>query len=74
MLKGKDNKCGFGFHVVEDLEAGKRCWKVVVFPYEDACRSIELPRTKEEFVKTAESLGIEWDINNVLDLDDFRWV
>ena len=70
MLGGTDNKCGLGFEVVEDIEGGYGRWDVVVHPFEDACNSITLPSTKEEFVETAKKLGIEWDIEEVADSED----
>ena len=71
MLGGSNNECGLGFNVIEDAEGGDGSWNAVVFPYEDACNSIKQPLTKEEFVKTAETLGIEWNIDEVMDLDDY---
>ena len=73
MLGGEGYKCGLGFEVVEDAEGGYGSWEVVVFPYENACESIELPSTKEEFVETAKKLGIEWDIEEVVDSEDLKW-
>ena len=35
------------------------------------CEKIDLPKTKENFIKTAAYLGIEWDIDDVLSADDF---
>ena len=34
--------------------------------------NIEQPLTKEEFVKIAGTLGIEWDIRNVVSLMDIK--
>ena len=59
--------------VAEDIEGGYGTLKVVVHPYGEACESIELPKTKEEFVRTAASLGIEWDVDEVADFDDYKW-
>lgn len=73
MLGGEGYKCGLGFEVIEDAEGGYGSWEVEVFPYENACDSIELPSTKEEFVEAAKKLGIEWDIEEVVDLDDLKW-
>ena len=58
MIEG--NKCGLGFEVVEDIEGGYGGWEVTVHPYEDACEKVDIPKTKEEFVKTAELLGCWW--------------
>ena len=65
-------KCGLGFEVVEDIEGGYGGWEVTVHPYEDACEKVDIPKTKKEFVKTAELLGIEWDINDVLSIEEFE--
>lgn len=73
MIGGDGYKCGLGFEVVEDIEGGYGSWKVAAFPYEDACGSIELPSTKEEFVKTAKKLGIEWEVEDVVDSEDLKW-
>ena len=70
MLGGEEYRCGLGFEVVEDIEGGDGIWNVVVHPYKNSCETTELPTTKEEFVKTAAKLGIEWDIDDVADLDD----
>jgi hypothetical protein len=70
MLGGEGYKCGLGFEVVEDCEGGYGTWSVVVHPAENSCSEIELPATKEEFVEAAARRGIEWDIDEVADLDD----
>lgn len=70
MLGGEGYKCGLGFEVVEDCEGGYGTWRVVVHPAENFCSEIELPATKEEFVKAATRRGIEWDIDEVADFDD----
>ena len=70
MLGGPDYKCGLGFDVVEDAEGGDGFWRVVVYPDGDKCEAISIPKTKEEFVRTAAQLGIEWDINEVVTEDD----
>ena len=67
-------KCGLGFEYAEELEETKRGCRIVVRPYEDSCSAIELPATKEDFVKTAAELGIEWDINDVADYDDMKYI
>ncbi len=67
MLGGEGYKCGLGFEVEETIEGGNGSLKVVVRPYEDSCKNIELPITREDFVKTAAELGIEWNIDEVLD-------
>lgn len=70
MLGGEGNRCGLGFEVAEDIEGGYGTWNVVIHPFEDSCNLKKLPTTKEEFVETAAKLGIEWDIDEVADLDD----
>ena len=54
-------------------EGGYGSWEDVVYPHENACGSIELPSTKEEFVETAKRLGIDWNIEEVADSDDLKW-
>ena len=66
MLAGPDYKCGLGFDVIEDAEGGDGSWRVVVSPDGDKCEVISIPKTKEDFVRTAAQLGIEWDINEVI--------
>lgn len=63
MLSEEENICGLGFVVAEDAEGGDGSWRVAVFPEDDACYSIAIPRTMRAFVKTAKSLGIDWDKN-----------
>ena len=67
MLGGEGYKCGLGFEVEEAVEGGYGSWNVVVRPYGNSCENIELPTTGEEFVKSAAELGIEWDIDEVLE-------
>ena len=43
----------------------------MVRPYKSECEKIDLPKTKEDFIKTAADFGIEWDIDDVLSADDF---
>ena len=69
MLDG--NVCGLGFKVEEVVEGGYGTWNVMVRPYENNCEKINMPETKEDFIKTAAYLGIEWDIDDVLSADDF---
>ena len=69
MLDG--NVYGLGFKVEEVVEDGYGTWSVVVRPYKSECEKIDLPKTKEDFIKTAAYLGIEWDIDDVLSADDF---
>ena len=40
-------KCGLGFEVVEDIEGGYGGWEVKVHTYEDACKKVDIPKTKE---------------------------
>ncbi len=73
MLKGEDYKCGLGFDVVEAVEKRNGHLKVVAYPDENACDTVKQPFTKEEFVNIAETLGIKWDIGEVVNQDDLRW-
>ena len=41
-----------------------------VHPAENSYNEINLPATKEAFVEAAARRGIEWDIDEVADLDD----
>ena len=70
MLGDEDYRCGLGFRVAEDIEGGYGPWTVRVHPVENECESIEIPETKEGFVETAASLGIEWDIDDVLIIEE----
>lgn len=72
MLYSRGDCCGLGFEVMEDLEESRGGWKVIVHPVEDKCESIKLPKSKEEFVKTAGSLGIQWDIEDVICAEDYE--
>ena len=74
ILGGEEYKCGLGFEVSEEIEGGYGTWEVIVKPYNDGCRDVDLPQTKEEFVRTVASLGIEWDLDEVVDSKDTkRW-
>ena len=74
MIGGKDYRCGLGFEVVEEVEGGYGAWEAVVHPYENGCAGIELPKTKEEFVSTAAKLGIMWELDEVVSIEEVsRW-
>ena len=53
--------------VVKDIAvvSGIRLKKV-----QDECKNVPQPKTKEELVLTAKSCGIEWDIDELLDLGE----
>ena len=36
-------------------------------PYQDECEKVPQPETKEELVETSRMLGIDWDIDEILD-------
>lgn len=65
MLEG--DVCGLGFKVAEDAVGGYGTWSTEVHPVENACTEIAMPTTREDFVKAAADLGIEWDIDEVVD-------
>ena len=67
----KKMRCGLGFVVEEIIEGGYGSWEVLVQPYNDECEKVSLPKTKEEFVRTATTLGIEWDIDDVISIEEF---
>ena len=69
--KSGDYKCGLGFECYEDFEQGGRMLKVAVHPVNDECEKVPKPRSKKEFVETAASLGIEWDIEDVVNISEF---
>ena len=71
MLGGREYRCGLGFQVSEEIETDERQrWCMYVRPYQDECEVVPQPKTKEELVETARALGIDWDINEVLDLGE----
>lgn len=65
MLMGREYRCGRGFEVEELLEPGNGVLKLGIHPYEDKCEKMKLPETKEEFVRTAASFGIDWDLDKL---------
>ena len=68
MLGGTNNRCGLGFRVVESAETDDLGqWDGFFRPYEDECEIVAQPKTKEELVETSRTLGIEWDIDEILD-------
>ena len=72
-MRSFDYKCGLGFEMSEDLEPGRNGrMKLKTRPYEDRCKDIPQPMTKEDFVKTAATLGIEWDIEEVMSIDEYN--
>ena len=47
--------------------------EVTVHPLEDKCEALaEIPETVEEFVETAVSLGIDWDIDDVVTVEEYN--
>ena len=70
MLDGEENLCGLGFEVVEDVEGGCGSWDVVIRPRDNKCEKIFLPKTKEEFVETAGKLWIEWELDEVISVEE----
>ena len=72
LLDGSEYRCGLGFLVEERIEGGDGKWEVVVQPKNDGCSEIRLPKTREEFVITAASLGIEWDIDDVWTVKEYN--
>lgn len=73
MLGGRDYRCGFGFEVEEAIEGGYGTWEVTVHPFEDKCEVLaEIPETAEGFVETAASLGIDWDIDDVVTVEEYN--
>lgn len=58
MLGGEENLCGLGFEVEEDVEGGYGSWDMVIRPRDNKCEKISMPKTKEEFVETAKTLGV----------------
>ncbi len=71
MLGGPEYRCGLGFRVAEEIETDElQRWHLYVRPYQDECETVPQPKTKEELVTTAKALGIEWNIDEVLDLDE----
>ena len=71
MLGGREYRCGLGFQVAEEIETDElQRWHMYVRPYQDECEVVPQPKTKEELVMTAKTLGIEWNIDELLDLGD----
>ena len=71
MLGGREYRCGLGFRVAEEIETDDlQKWHMYIRPYQDECESVTQPKTKEELVETARTLGIEWDIDEILDLGE----
>ena len=71
MLGGKEYRCGLGFQVAEEIETDDlQRWHMYIRPYQDECEGVPQPKTKEELVATARALGIEWNIEEILDLGE----
>ena len=43
---------------------------VVIRPRDNKCEKLSLPKTKEEFVETAKTLGIEWELDEVINVEE----
>lgn len=70
LLRGSDYRCGFGFEIAETIDDGHGTLTVAVHPLEDKCEVLSvIPKTREGFIKTAASLGINWDINDVVTVE-----
>ena len=39
----------------------------IIRPYQDECEKVPQPETKEELVETSRMLGIDWEIDEILD-------
>ena len=73
MLDGVNYTCGLGFEISEEMERGRNgSMKIVPRPFGDKCGSVPQPKTKEDFVRTAASLGIEWAIEDVMSIKEFN--
>lgn len=73
MLGGGDYRCGLGFEIEELIEGGYGTWGVSAHPFEDKCVILkELPNTREAFVEIAASLGLNWDIDDVLTVEEYN--
>jgi hypothetical protein len=71
ILGGREYRCGLGFQIAEEIETDDlQRWHMYIRPYQDECEGVPQSKTKEELVATARTLGIEWDINEVLDLGE----
>lgn len=69
-MLGGENLCGLGFEVAEKIECGYGSWDVVIRPHDDKCEIISLPKNIEEFVETARTLGIEWELDEVISVEE----
>lgn len=72
MLGGKEYRCGLGFLVQEEVEGGYGTWDFTVHPFNDECEMITLPNTREEFVEIASRRGIDWDIDDILTVEEYN--
>ena len=71
MLGGREYRCGLGFQVAEEIETDElQRWHLYVRPYQDECEVVPQQKTKNEFVTTARTLGIDWNIDEILDLGE----
>ena len=71
MLGGREYRCGLGLQVAEEIETDEmQRWRLYFRPYQDECEVVLQPKTKDELVMTARTLGIEWNIDELLDFDE----
>ena len=69
-------RCALGFRVEQGAETDDlQQWHGYVRPSNDECEAVSQPETKEELVETSKMLGIEWDIDEIVDPkeDDLGW-
>ena len=68
MLDGE--LCGLGFPVGEYTETYLDRWQIKVCPVDNLCTCVPKPKTKEEFIRIAKERGIDWDLDEVIDMND----
>ena len=69
MLDG--DLCGLGFPVQEYAETHLGKWQIKVCPVDNLCTYGPKPKTKEEFIRIAKERGIDWDLDEVIDTNDY---
>ena len=66
MLDG--DTCGLGYPVVEYSETVLNIWHSGVCPENHACDGIPMPKSKDDFMRLAQQLGLDWNEDELVEV------
>ena len=67
MLDG--DTCGLGFTVETYSETVLDTWRSGVCPKDGTCDQLPMPTTISEFVKLAHERGIDWELDEIVEME-----